>query len=149
MRKRYITLSCNQAEAEYRLRQLLRIYFPKGVVEENYFRVYCQTSLFFIGKRMQKPLFCFFGNYQQSGNKTYISYRSLPNISILLSYLFLCCAGLSAISGILFEQNPIFPSILIFAIILFFFLITQVAKRNCIVDFEKQLTTEIRYESRR
>lgn len=149
MRKRYITLSCTQAETEYRLRQLLRVYFPKGIVEENYFRVYYQTSGFFMGKSMQKPLFCFFGNYQQSGNKTYISYRVLPNIPILLSYLFLSYGSLSVFHSILFEKEPIFPSILLFGFLLFYCLITQVLKRKCIIDFEKRVATEVRYESRR
>ena len=143
MKKRYITLNCKQSETELRLRQQLRVYFPKGIVEENYFRIYKESYGFFLGKGLQRPLFYLYGNYQQSASQTYVAYRILPGISLLSCYFFLILGSLSMLYQIIFQDAPLFSAIVIVGFLLLYFLIVQVQKKKCIVDFEKRLTSEI------
>ena len=141
MKKRYITLNCSQSETEHRLRQQLRVYFPKGIVEENYFRIYQETSNFFLNRSLFRPLFYFYGNYQQSAGQTYVSYRILPGISLLFCSFILILASLSTLYQIIFQDEPLFPAIAVVGFLLFDSLILQVQKKKCMADFEKRLTT--------
>lgn len=142
MKKRYITLNCSQSETEHRLRQQLRVYFPKGIVEENYFRIYKETSGFFLGRGLQRPLFCFFGSFQQSGSKTYVAYRIFPGLSLFLCYFLLIAFAIFSLYQIIFQNEPLFPAIAVIGFLFLYFLIVDIHKKKCMADFEKRLTTE-------
>lgn len=76
MRKHYLTLNCTQEETEYRLKQQLRIYPPKGIVEERSFKIYKHSPGHFVVNGIHESLFCFYGNYRQDGNRTNLAYRT-------------------------------------------------------------------------
>ena len=144
MRKRYLTLNCTQAETEYRLKQQLRVNPPKGETEENTFKIYKRTPGFFQGNGIRDTLFCFYGEYYQSGNRTHLAYRIRPGFSILLMYAMIGLLILLALYDTI-SQNAALTSLLIpLGFFLLYFLIIQFQKKKCMQDFEKQMTTKTR-----
>lgn len=143
MRKRYLTLNCTQEEAEYRLKQQLRVYPPKGIAEENYFKIYKAEPRIFLGRGLRKYLFCFYGKYYQSGKHTHLAYRVRPDWSVFLVYLLLGLLTLSMAWKVIFLDEPIGSLLFALGFLLIFSVINLVAKKNCIIDFEKQLTTKM------
>ena len=139
MHMHYLVLNCTQAETEYRLKQNLRVYPPKGSIDENTFKIYKRLPGNFVGRGVRDTLLCFYGNYQQSGDCTYLSYRIRPGFSILTMYTMLCILTLLSINNIL-RHNESFTSLLfILCFFLIFFLIIQIQKKKCKSDFEKRL----------
>ena len=142
MRKHYLTLNCTQEETEYRLKQQLRLYPPKGIVEEYSFKIYKHSPGHFVVNGIHESLFCFYGNYRQDGNRTNLTYRIRPGFSIFLIYLLLTLfTGLDVLIN-----HKSFGTILIpLGFFLTIFLIMQAGKKKCITDFEKQLTAQTNY----
>ena len=145
MQKHYLTLNCTQSESESRLKQQLRVYPPKGIVGENSFKLYKHTPGKFLGRGMQDSLFCFYGNYQQSGKYTHVSYRIRPGFSIFLFYLLLSLFTLFMWYRIIFIDEEMITGVILLGFLLLFTLITHLEKRKCIADFEKRLTSEVHY----
>ena len=143
MRKRYLTLNCTQAETGNRLKQYLRVHPPKGEVEENSFKIYKRTPSHFVGKGIRESLLCFYGEYRQSDNRTYLFYRIRPGFSIFLMYAMLSLLLALTMYDVIFQGKPLFSVLFTLGFFLLYFLIIQVNKRKCIADFEKQLTTPI------
>lgn len=144
MRKRYLTLNCTQEETEYRIKQHLRINPPKGIVEENHFKIYMLTPRIFFGKGMQNSLFCFYGEYRQSGDCTHVSYRIRPDIPTCLTFLVLTLVTLYQIYCAIFVNDPFINPILLLAIEVLIYLLTFHEMKKCIEDFETQLTSKIK-----
>lgn len=144
MRKRYISLGCTQAETAHRLKQLLRVYSPRGIVEENYFKIYKKSGLF-RGNRIREILYSFRGNYQQSGKTTYISYQVRPGLPVFLFFLVLGLLILLALYDVIVKDKSLISAIILLGFGALGTLITHLEKKKCIVDFEKQLSTEIHY----
>lgn len=142
MRKHYMALNCTQAETEYRLKQQLRIGPPKGIVEENHFKIYKRIPGVFHGSDIRDTLFCFYGDYQQAGKCTYLAYRIRPGFSIFLMYAILSLLMLLAMYDSIFQEKPFDNILIILAFFLLYFLIIQIKKKKCIVDFERHLTTK-------
>jgi hypothetical protein len=145
LRKHYMALNCTQAETEYRLKQQLRISPPKGIVEENHFKIYKRTPGVFHGSDIRDTLFCFYGDYQQAGKCTYLAYRIRPGFSIFLMYTMLSLLMLLTMYDVISRAESLTSLLIPLSFFLFYFLIIQVQKKKCIADFEKQLTTEIHY----
>ena len=146
MRKRYLTLNCTQEEAEYRLKQQLRVYPPRGLVEDNHFKIYRHIPGSFNGNGLRESLYCFYGEYQQSGNCTYVAYRVLPGFSIFLFSLLLTLSILIMVYRVVWMDDEIIMVIVLLAFLLLYTLITQWEKSKCIADFEKRLTTKISWK---
>ena len=144
MRKRYISLGCTQAETAHRLKQLLRVYSPRGIVEENYFKIYKKSGLF-RGNGIRETLYSFRGNYQQSGKTTYISYQVRPGLPAFLFFLVLGLLILLALYDVIVKDKSLISAIILLGFGALGTLITHLEKKKCIEDFEKQLSTEIHY----
>ena len=142
MQKHYMTLNCTQAETECLLKQQLRVYPPKGKIEENSFKIYKQLPGIFHSPSLRDTLFCFYGEYQQSGKCTYLAYRIRPGFSIFLMYVILSLLMLLAMYDSIFQEKPFDNILIILAFFLLYFLIIQIKKKKCIVDFERHLTTK-------
>lgn len=145
MRKRYLTLNCTQAETAYHLKQQLRVYPPKGAIEETTFQIYKRTPGVFHGNGIRDTLFCFYGEYRQSGNRTYLAYRIRPGFSILLMYTMLSLFTLLTMYDVIIQGKSFGTLLIPLGFFLFYFLIIQVQKKKCIVDFEKKITNQIHY----
>lgn len=145
MRKQYtLTLNCTQAEAGYRLKQQLRVFSPAGIVEENYFKIYKRSTGIGQNHGILRSYFCFYGEYQQTGSHTDVTYRIRPYFTNVITDLLLVFVILSMIiTSVATGKSTFFAVILGAVFSLFFYLITQLEKINCIADFEKRLTTEI------
>lgn len=137
-----MTLNCTREETEYRLKQQLRLYPPKGIVEESSFKIYKHSPGHFVVNGIHESLFCFYGNYRQDGNCTNLTYRIRPGFSIFLIYLLLTLfTGLDVLIN-----HKAFGTILIpLGFFLTIFLIMQAGKKKCITDFEKLLTAQTNY----
>lgn len=142
MQKHYMTLNCTQAETECLLKQQLRVYPPKGKIEENSFKIYKRLPGIFHSPSLRDTLFCFYGEYQQSGKCTYLAYRIRPGFSIFLMYAILSLLMLLAMYDSIFQEKPFDNILIILAFFLLYFLIIQIKKKKCIVDFERHLTTK-------
>ena len=142
MQKHYMTLNCTQAETECLLKQQLRVYPPKGKLEENSFKIYKRLPGIFHSPSLRDTLFCFYGEYQQSGKCTYLAYRIRPGFSIFLMYAILSLLMLLAMYDSIFQEKPFDNILIILAFFLLYFLIIQIKKKKCIVDFERHLTTK-------
>ena len=142
MRKHYMTLNCTQAETECLLKQQLRVYPPKGKLEENSFKIYKRLPGIFHSPSLRDTLFCFYGEYQQSGKCTYLAYRIRPGFSIFLMYAILSLLMLLAMYDSIFQEKPFDNILIILAFFLLYFLIIQIKKKKCIVYFERHLTTK-------
>lgn len=142
LRKHYMTLNCTQAETECLLKQQLRVYPPKGKLEENSFKIYKRLPGIFHSPSLRDTLFCFYGEYQQSGKCTYLAYRIRPGFSIFLMYAILSLLMLLAMYDSIFQEKPFDNILIILAFFLLYFLIIQIKKKKCIVDFERHLTTK-------
>ena len=142
MRKHYMTLNCTQAETECLLKQQLRVYPPEGKLEENSFKIYKRLPGIFHSPSLRDTLFCFYGEYQQSGKCTYLAYRIRPGFSIFLMYAILSLLMLLAMYDSIFQEKPFDNILIILAFFLLYFLIIQIKKKKCIVDFERHLTTK-------
>ena len=142
LRKHYMTLNCTQAETECLLKQQLRVYPPKGKIEENSFKIYKRLPGIFHSPSLRDTLFCFYGEYQQSGKCTYLAYRIRPGFSIFLMYAILSLLMLLAMYDSIFQEKPFDNILIILAFFLLYFLIIQIKKKKCIVDFERHLTTK-------
>lgn len=149
MPKRYLTLNRTQAEAEWQLKQQLRVYSPKGEVSDNTFKIYKRLPGFFHGSGILEVFFCFYGHYQQSGKCTYLEYRIRHGFSVLLMYIMISLLLLLTTYDVIFHHKPYGNVLILFAIFLFYFLIIQISKRKCIADFEKQLATDNPTNNRR
>ena len=112
LQKHYMTLNCTQAETECLLKQQLRVYPPKGKIEENSFKIYKRLPGIFHSPSLRDTLFCFYGEYQQSGKCTYLAYRIRPGFSIFLMYAILSLLMLLAMYDSIFQEKP-FDNILI------------------------------------
>ena len=112
LQKHYMTLNCTQAETECLLQQQLRVYPPKGKIEENSFKIYKRLPGIFHSPSLRDTLFCFYGEYQQSGKCTYLAYRIRPGFSIFLMYAILSLLMLLAMYDSIFQEKP-FDNILI------------------------------------
>ena len=145
MRKHYLTLNCTQEETEYRLKQQLRIYPPKGIVEERSFKIYKHSPGHFVVNGIHESLFCFYGNYRQDGNRTNLAYRIRPGFSIFLMYLLLTLLTLFTTLDVLINHKPFGTILIPLGFFLTIFLIMQAGKKKCITDFEKQLTAQTNY----
>ena len=145
LRKHYMTLNCTQAETECLLKQQLRVYPPKGKLEENSFKIYKRLPGIFHSPSLRDTLFCFYGEYQQSGKCTYLAYRIRPGFSIFLMYTMLSLLMLLTMYDVISRAESLTSLLIPLSFFLFYFLIIQVQKKKCIADFEKQLTTEIHY----
>ena len=146
MAKHYITLNCTQAETAYRLKQQLRVYPPRGVVEENHFRIYRKSSPF-LGKGNVDSFYCLKGNYQQAGKVTYVSYRVWPGLPVFLTYMVAAMLVLSAFYDVIVRDAPIIIAVILLGFAALAILLAQRAKKECIADFEKRLQTEIHYKN--
>ena len=142
LQKHYMTLNCTQAETECLLKQQLRVYPPKGKIEENSFKIYKRLPGIFHSPSLRDTLFCFYGEYQQSGKCTYLAYRIRPGFSIFLMYAILSLLMLLAMYDSIFQEKPFDNTLIILAFFLLYFLIIQIKKKKCIVDFERHLTTK-------
>ena len=142
LQKHYMTLNCTQAETECLLKQQLRVYPPKGKLEENSFKIYKRLPGIFHSPSLRDTLFCFYGEYQQSGKCTYLAYRIRPGFSIFLMYAILSLLMLLAMYDSIFQEKPFDNILIILAFFLLYFLIIQIKKKKCIVDFERHLTTK-------
>ena len=142
MQKHYMTLNCTQAETECLLKQQLRVYPPKGKIEEKSFKIYKRLPGIFHSPSLRDTLFCFYGEYQQSGKCTYLAYRIRPGFSIFLMYAILSLLMLLAMYDSIFQEKPFDNILIILAFFLLYFLIIQIKKKKCIVDFERHLTTK-------
>lgn len=145
MRKRSIALNCTQAETEYRLRQQLRIRFPKGSIEDNYFRIYKRTTDRFLGAG-RTGLYFFTGYFQQSGKQTQVEYRVYPNICVTIFALLLFQFTCSSLYHAIFMDTPPIVVVIELVFLLIFILITQYEKKKCIADFENRLKAESHFE---
>ena len=145
MRKRSIALNCTQAESECRLRQQLRIRFPKGSIGDNYFRIYKRTTGRFLGAG-GTGLYCFIGYFQQSGKQTHVEYRVYPNISVIIFTLLLFQFTCSSLYHAIFMDTPPIVVVIELVFLLIFILIKQHEKKKCIADFENRLKAEIHFE---
>lgn len=145
MRRHYLTLNCTQADAEYRLKQQLRIYPPKGIVEESSFKIYKHSPGHFVINGIHESLFCFYGNYRQNGNRTNLAYRIRPGFSIFLMYLLLTLLTLFTTFDVLLNHKSIVSILIPLGFFMMVFLIMQIGKKKCITDFEKQLTAKTHY----
>ena len=145
MRKHYLTLNCTREETEYRLKQQLRIYPPKGIVEESSFKIYKHSPGHFVINGIHESLFCFCGNYRQSGNRTNLAYRIRPGFSLFLMYLLLTLVTLFTALDILLNHKAIVSILIPLGFFMIVFLIMQIGKKKCITDFEKQLTVKTHY----
>ena len=135
-----MTLNCTQVETEYRLKQQLRVYPPKGEIEENTFKIYKRLPGLFHGSGIRDILFCFYGEYHQSGKCTYLAYRIRPGFSIFLMYAMLSLLTLLTMYDTIFQEKPLGNILIILACFLLYFLMIQIKRNKCIVDFEKHLT---------
>ena len=142
LQKHYMTLNCTQAETECLLKQQLRVYPPKGKIEENSFKIYKRLPGIFHSPSLRDTLFCFYGEYQQSGQCTYLAYRIRPGFSIFLMYAILSLLMLLAMYDSIFQEKPFDNILIILAFFLLYFLIIQIKKKKCIVVFERHLTTK-------
>ena len=142
LQKHYMTLNCTQSETECLLKQQLRVYPPKGKIEENSFKIYKRLPGIFHSPSLRDTLFCFYGEYQQSGKGTYLAYRIRPGFSIFLMYAILSLLMLLAMYDSIFQEKPFDNTLIILAFFLLYFLIIQIKKKKCIVDFERHLTTK-------
>lgn len=145
MRKRYMALNCTQAETAYRLKQQLRVYPPRGIVEENYFKIYKKTGLFW-GRGIRDIFYCFRGNYQQSGKSTYVSYQVWSDLSIVPLFLVLDLMILLALYDVLVKGESLVFAVIFLGLGVLVTLVTQLEKKKCIEDFEKQFSTQIYYQ---
>lgn len=145
MRKHYLTLNCTQSETEYRLKQQLRVYPPKGIVEQSSFKIYKHSPGHFVVNGIHESLFCFYGNYRQNGSNTNLAYRIRPGFSISLMYLLLTLLTLFTALDVLLNHKPVGTILIPLGFFLMVFLIMQSGKKECITDFEKQLTAQINY----
>ena len=144
MRKHYLTVNCSQTETEYRLKQLLRVYPPKGIVEDNNFKIYKKAPFYFNASGFREALFCFYGEYRQSGNRTYLAYQIRPGLSIFLIYVTFSLILALTICDVILRGERLFPVLFLLGFSLLFILIIQTQKKKCIADFEKQLNNQIR-----
>ena len=146
MRKHYLTLNCTREETEYRLKQQLRVYPPKGIVEECSFKIYKHPPGHFVTNSIHESLFCFYGNYRQNGSRTNLAYRIRPGFSIFLIYLLLTLLTLFTARDVLINHKPVGTILIPLSFFMMVFLIMQIGKKKCITDFEKQLTDKTRYD---
>ena len=140
MRKYFLTLNCTQAETEYRLKQELRVFPPKGIVEENHFKIYKHTPGVFHGNGLRESLYCFYGEYQQSGKKTRVSYRIRPGFTIFSFYLVLTLVALCMFYRVIFIDKEMITAVVSLGFLLLYTIIVQLGKKKCMIDFETQLT---------
>ncbi len=146
MRKHFLTLNCTLAETQYHLNQELRVAPPKGKVAENQFRIYKQLPNLFFGSSLKYALYCFYGNYQQAGNKTHVSYRIIPGFTILSYYLLLILSTLYMFCLVIRKDMDMITAVVLLGFLLFFTLITQVAKKKCKTEFEQLLTEKVHHK---
>ena len=145
MRKQYhLTLNCTQTETEYRLKQQLRFLFPKGNVDGNHFSIYKKPIGY--GNNHFMPSFRFDGEFQQSGNRTIVTYQIHPLLTIYLTYALLLFIVLYMTYTVLVLQQTVINTLGALGMLLFFHFFTLYQKKKCIADFEKRLTTEISWK---
>ena len=121
LQKHYMTLNCTQAETECLLKQQLRVYPPKGKLEENSFKIYKRLPGIFHSPSLRDTLFCFYGEYQQSGKCTYLAYRIRPGFSIFLMYAMLSLLTLLTMYDTIFQEKPLGNILIILAFFLLYF----------------------------
>ena len=148
MRKQYnLTLNCTQAETEYRLKQQLRVFSPVGIVEDNHFKIYKRSTGIIQSHGILRSYFCFYGEYQQIGKHTAVTYQVRPYYANMIAELILGFGFLSMIITAIATRKSILLTFLsCVGFLLFFYLITQLEKENCIADFEKRLTMEMSWK---
>lgn len=145
-KQRILKLNCTQAEVEHRLKQQLRICSPKGIVEENHFKLYKRPTGIIRSRGTLRSYFCFYGQYQQVGKQTAITYQIRPYFTVILVDLILTVVFLSMLLAAIETGESILWTVLGCSFFfLFFHLITWLEQKNCIADFEKRLTTEIHH----
>ena len=149
MRKHYMTLNCTREETEYRLKQQLRVYPPKGIVEEYGFKIYKHPPGHFVTNGIHESLFCFYGNYRQNGSHTNLAYRIRPGISIFLMYLLLTVLSLLTTLDVLINHKSVDTIVIPLGFFIVVFLIMQTGKKKCMTDFENQLNAKPAITNRR
>ena len=149
MRKRYLTLNCDQEETMYRLRLQMSPYTMSGWVENTQFKVYKHLKGIFAGKSMRKLLFCFYGTFQQSGKHTQLVYQVRPGAFVYWLYALLGFLVLGTLFQFIFRYDAIDAFIFSLLFALIYFGVVQFQKKLCISNFEAELTTEKSRKNRR
>lgn len=146
MRKQYhLTLNCTQEEAQRRLKMQQSPFILGEKVDENSFKIHKRPTGLLSSRGILRSAFCFYGEYQQSGTKTEITYQVRPYVTIVSTYLILGLVFLWMIIAAIAIRKDIFLTVIFGTFFLLLFcLITHWKKKNCIADFEKRLNTETR-----
>ena len=144
MRKQYhLTLNCTQEEAERRLKMQQSPFILGGKVGENSFKIYKRPTGLISSRGILRSVFCFYGEYQQTGTNTEITYQVRPYVTIVITYLILGLVFLWMIIAAIAIRKDIFLTVFSGTFFLLFFcLITHWEKKKCFADFEKRLNTE-------
>ena len=109
-------------------------------MDKNHFKLYKQFPQLFFVSSINIALYCFYGNSQQSGSKTRVSYRILPGFTIFFYYLLLTLAALYMFCQVIFPDTDLFTAVVLLGFLLLFTFITQLGKKKCRMEFEQQLT---------
>lgn len=137
---RTLILNCTQSETQNRLRQQLRFFFPKGNVEENHFAIYRNPTGYGNGNNLI-PSFRFSGEFEQTENRTIVTYRISPLPTIYFIYALLVFVLIYTIYTVIILSEPIITIFAAISLLLFFYFYTFYQKKKCIADFEKKLAT--------
>ena len=149
MRKRSLTLNCTQEEVKYRLRSQMSPYALGGWVDDTQFKIYKHLRGIFAGNRGIKLLYCFYGEFRQSGKKIELIYQVRPGFSTWVPFSLIGCILLGALFEFLFMDGAIDSVIYSLVFLLLFYGIAQLQKKICISDFQAELTVEISRKNRR
>ena len=149
MKKHQLTLNCTQEEAKRRLKLQISPFVLGGHVEGTNFKIYRTVSRVFTGRGILKNVYCFYGEYQQSGKQTQLSYQVRSGVPIYVVYALLGSLTLGALVKFIVtsEGIDIFIGSLILGLI--YLGIVQVEKKLCISNFQAELTAEKSLKRRR
>ena len=149
MKKHQLALNCSQEETKHRLKLQISPFVLGGHVEDTTFKIYRTVSRVFTGRGILKNVYCFYGEYQQSGKQTLLSYQVRSSASMYVVYALLGSLALGALVKLIVagEGIDILIGSLIFGLI--YFGIVQIEKKLCISNFEADLTTEKSRKNRR
>lgn len=142
-KQRTLILNCTPLETQLRLKLQLSPYLLGGKVEENSFQIPKRPTGFSRTKGSLPSTFFFVGDYHPCGDGSKVTYRVRSGLSAFIVYPLLSLLTLYMLYQFIFAEEPIISVIVSVCFIVFYHLVKQLEKNKCILDFEKQMNTEI------